>query len=149
MIEMTVRAAVDINATPDACWTLLGEGFGAWDRWSPGIDRITMKGPLEKGALRVDETPSLGTVTQELTRFDRDARALAYEVRDGLPPFLESMRNEWQLDPLGDGRSRLSGVAFFGLSDRMAPGKHGVQMKVAQVLEMFCAAARDTLEGRG
>lgn len=148
MIELTIRTAVDINATSDAAWKLLGEGFGEWDRWSPGIDKSTLQGPLALGVRRVNETPSLGTVTQALVRFDREKKALAYAVEAGLPPFLEAMRNDWQIDALEGERCRLRGVAVFGLPDAMAPKKAGVEMKMAQVLEMFCATVRDTLQSR-
>ena len=148
MIELTVRTDIEIDATADAGWKLLGEGFGEWDTWSPGIDKVTMKGPLAQGVIRVNETPSLGTVTQELVRFERAERALAYEVREGLPPFLRAMRNDWQIDPLGDGRSRLSGVAVFGLPDALAPKKAGIQAKMTEVLKQFCAAFQGAVESR-
>lgn len=149
MIEMTIRTSVDIAATADATWRLFGEGFGEWATWAPGIDKSTLQGPLAQGVLRVNETPSLGTVTQELVRYEPKARALAYQVREGLPPFLDAMRNDWTIEPLEGSRCRLRGVAVFGLKDAMAPKKPQIEMKMTQVLDGFAAAVRDTAQARG
>lgn len=148
MIEMTIRTTVEINATATEAWALFGEGFGTWADWAPGIDKSTLQGPLAKGVLRINETPSLGTVTQELVHFEPAERSLSYEVRAGLPPFLDGMRNDWLIEPLGGGRSRLNGVALFQVKDAAAPKKPQLEVKMAQVLESFAANVRDTLEGR-
>ena len=146
MIELTIRTTVDIAAPASDAWTVFGEGFGDWDSWSPGIDESTLQGPLAQGVIRVNKAPSLGTVKQELVRFDRDSKSLAYEMIEGLPPFLERLRNDWTIEEVEGGRCRLEGVALFGLRDAAAPKKDAVEAQMTQVLEGFAAAFRNKIQ---
>ena len=146
MEEFTIKTTVEIAAEPAAAWKVFGEAFGDWASWAPGIEESTLQGPLAQGVVRVNKTPSLGTVSQELVRFEPEARALAYEMRDGLPPFLEQLRNDWTIEAVGSERSRLSGVAHFKLKDAAAPKRDAIEQQMTQVLEGFAAAFRSTLE---
>ena len=147
MIELTITTTTDINASAADAWKVFGEGFGNWADWAPGIEESELQGPLAQGAIRVNKAPSLGTVTQELVRFDADERALAYEMREGLPPFLEQLRNDWVIEDLEDGRSRLKGTALFGLRDAAAEKKGGIEKQMSQVLDGFAAAFQAHLQG--
>lgn len=148
MIEMTIRTTVEIAAPVADAWRVFGEGFGDWDAWAPGIEESTLQGPLAEGVVRVNRAPSLGTVTQELVRYEPGARALAYEMREGLPPFLERLRNDWELESVDGDRCRLSGVALFGIRDAAAAKKPQIEQQMTQVLDGFGAAFRKTLEER-
>ena len=147
MTTMTIKTTVDIAASADEAWALFGEGFGDWDRWAPGLESSTLLGPLEQGVIRVNVTPSLGTVHQELVRFDRDGRALAYEMIKGLPPMFSALRNDWVIEDLGDGRCRLDGDAVFEIREQAAAMKPQLEGKMGMVLEVFAQAVRERLEG--
>ncbi|MFT7583524.1 MAG: hypothetical protein ACI9MR_005211 [Myxococcota bacterium] len=97
--------------------------------------------------MRVNKTASLGTVRQELVRFDRETRALAYEVRAGLPPFLTSMRNNSVIDEIGPDRCRLDGDAKFVLSEAAMAMRPKLEGRMGMVLAAFAKAARTRLEG--
>jgi hypothetical protein len=146
MSDMTVRTSVDINAPAAKGWELFGEGFGDWADWAPGIDRSTLEGPLAQGVVRVNDTASLGTVRQELARFDRDGRALAYEMSENLPPFFVKMRNDWVIEELDSDRSRLTGVALFVLTDEAEPMRSKLEGKMGMALEVFANAFRQRME---
>lgn len=145
MTEMNIHTATDINASAEDAWALLGEGFGSWADWSPGIDSSTLEGPLAQGVIRVNVTPSLGTVRQELVRFDRDSRSLAYEMRT-LPPMFTRLRNDWTIEPTGPSSCRLVGDALFVLSEKAAPMRPQLEGKMGVVLEVFATTFRETLE---
>ena len=147
MNEMNIRTTVDIAASAADAWRLLGEGFGDWAQWAPGIDASALEGPLSEGVVRVNRTASLGTVRQELVRFDRETRALAYEVRGGLPPFLTTMRNDWVIEALGADRCRLDGDARFQLTEAAVAMRPKLEGKMGMVLAAFAEAARSQLEG--
>lgn len=144
--ELNVKTHIEIAAPAQAVWSLLGDGFADWDQWAPGIDRSTLEGPLAEGVLRTNEAPSLGTVTQKLVRFDPAARALAYEMIEGLPPMFESVRNHWEVESMQPGSSRLVGEARFRLKDEALPMRAKLEGKMGMVLEVFARAARDHLE---
>lgn len=147
MIELTITTTTDLNASAADAWRIFGEGFGDWAAWAPGIEESNLQGPLAEGVIRVNRAPSLGTVTQELVRFDAGARSLAYEMREGLPPFLEQLRNDWVIEELDGGHSRLKGTALFGLRDAAADKKGGIEKQMTQVLRGFAAAFQARLEG--
>ena len=145
MQELTIRTTVDVHATASEAWSLLGEGFGDWANWAPGIEQSTLQGPLQAGVLRVNKAPSLGTVTQELVVYEPAKRELAYEMREGLPPFLEKLRNDWVVEEV-EGKARLRGVAVFGLRDAAAPKRPEIEAKMSAVLDGFAAAFKTALE---
>ena len=147
MNEMKISTSTPIAASAAEAWTLFGEGFGEWASWAPGIDASTLEGPLAEGVIRVNKTPSLGTVRQTLVRYTPEEKALAYEVSEGLPPFLQHMRNDWVIREDGDGRCVLEGEALFLLTEQSVPMKPKLQGKMGMVLETFATAVRETLEG--
>ena len=120
MSEFSITTTIDIHTHAAAAWTVFGEGFGTWAEWAPGIDKSTLQGPLAQGVVRKNETPSLGTVEQELVRFEPNARALAYEMRT-LPPMFTQLRNDWVIEDLGSERCRLRGEARFVLAEQAEP----------------------------
>lgn len=146
MSEMTIQTAVDINTTSQDAWSLFGEQFANWADWAPGIDSSELQGPLQEGVIRVNKAESLGTVTQELVRFVPEERALAYEMRQGLPPFFESVRNDWFIKELEPGKVRLEGVALFVLKEEAAEMRPKLEGKMSSVLDVFANAFRDKLQ---
>ena len=104
----------DLSAA--SAWQVFGEGFADWASWSDGITSSVLDRPVCQGAIRTNDTPILGVVTQELTEFDREGRSLTYEMRSGLPAPIKAVKNRWTIEPVGDDRCKLSGVAEFTLA---------------------------------
>ena len=149
MSDLTIRTTTTIAAPAAEAWRLFGDGFGSWDQWAPGIEKSTLEGPLAQGVMRTNVTPSLGTVSQELVRFEPESRALAYEMRSGLPPFLTGLRNDWVIEDDGEGGCRLSGEAVFEIREQAAPMKPKIEGQMRTVLEGFAAAFRTRAEAAG
>lgn len=148
MSEFTIQTTIDVDSTAAAAWAVFGEGFGTWADWAPGIDSSTLQGPLAEGVMRTNETPSLGTVEQQLVRFDEQARALAYEMRT-LPPMFTELRNDWVLEELGPDRCRLVGEARFVLAEQAEPMRDKLEGKMGVTLEVFAKAFRDRMQAAG
>ena len=145
MSEFTIQTTIDIETAAEAAWTVFGEGFGTWAEWSPGIDSSTLQGPLAEGVLRTNETPSLGTVEQELVRYEPETRALSYEMRT-LPPMFTRIRNDWVITELAPGRCQLQGEALFTLATQAEPMRDKLEGKMGVTLEVFAKAFRDHLQ---
>lgn len=74
----TGRAEIDVNASPDKVWTLVGD-FGGIGGWMPGIDSCRVEGED-----RILETMGM-TITERLMAKDDDGRQLTYSIVDGAP----------------------------------------------------------------
>lgn len=145
MSEFEINTTIDIDASASDAWAVFGEGFGSWADWAPGIDRSTLQGPLAQGVMRTNETPSLGTVQQELVRYEPAERALAYEMRT-LPPMFTTLRNDWVIAELGPGRCQLRGEARFVLASQAEPMRDKLEGKMGMTLEVFANAFRDRMQ---
>ena len=145
MSRFTVRTECQLPANAATAWEVFGEGFANWADWAPGIDQSTLEGPLSEGVVRVNQTPSLGTVRQVLVRLDRSARALAYEMLPELPPPFTAIRNDWVIEEDGAGRSRLVGEATFEIQEQAAPMQDKLAGKMGTTLEVFANCLKERL----
>lgn len=72
-------ASVDIDASPDEVWELVGT-FGGLDNWMAGVDGCSVDGDV-----RTVETMGM-TIQEKLVSRDADARTLTYAiVGEGAP----------------------------------------------------------------
>ena len=142
MSNLTIHTTVDIHTDADTAWQVFGTDFGSWADWAPGIDTSTMNGPVQQGAIRVNETPTLGTVEQRLSHFDPATRALTYEMHGRLPPVFTSVRNEWVIEPVDGTHCQLVGTAHFALTETAEPMKPQLEGKMGMALEVFAEAFR-------
>ncbi len=149
MSEIKIHTSMEIAAPAGAAWQVFGEGFGDWASWSSGIRSSQLEGPLSQGVTRTNETTGLGTVRQELVVFAPASRTLAYEIRDGLPPFLRRVRNDWVIEPIGDVGCRLSGDAVFELAPDAAPMAPQIEGKMSGSLRTFAEEFRAHIERVG
>lgn len=145
MSEFNITTTIDIEASAADAWAVFGEGFGAWADWAPGIDRSTLQGPLVEGAMRINETASLGTVEQELVRYEPHERALAYEMRT-LPPMFTHLRNDWVIEASGPSRCRLEGDARFVVAAQAEAMRDKLEAKMGVTLEVFANAFRERMQ---
>ncbi len=119
---MDIRLHMDIDATPDRVWGILGERFMHVGEWAAPISRscgVNQKHP-GLGSVRECHTVGIGPippgrVRERLTAFDPAARSLAYEAATGLPSFILSAVSRWSVEPLGAARSCVRMHASFSL----------------------------------
>jgi uncharacterized protein YndB with AHSA1/START domain len=88
-----------IAAPPERVWRVLGEEFGAIDRWARMVPncRLEVDGPVGIGATRVIAVGPLFTLRETVVVFEPGVH-LAYEVW-GLPSLVRSVRSDWTLHP--------------------------------------------------
>ena len=146
MSDFNIATTIDIEASAADAWAVFGEGFGSWADWAPGIDSSTLQGELAQGVMRTNETPSLGTVQQELVQYDPGERALAYEMCT-LPPMFTQLRNDWVIKETGPGKCQLVGDARFVVAEQAEPMKEELQGKMGMTLEVFANAFPERMQG--
>ena len=121
---MMVSTSIDIGATADEVWEVIGPGFARVSDWVSAIAaseatdeaRPGATGPGETGlggapssgrACRV-ASPGFDRITEELTAYDPAARRLSYHVAHGMPAFVIEASNTWQARALPDGRTEFT-----------------------------------------
>lgn len=118
---MEFHTDIEIDASADEAWQVLGEQFGDIAEWSATLATSHLVGDLGVGATRSCEGTGFGpfppgVVTEKLTLFDRQARALTYEANTGLPPFVLTAMNRWTIESLGPERCRVHSHATVQLA---------------------------------
>ena len=140
---MKIVTKLDIESPASHVWHLLGERFADIGEWADSIEESSLDGHLDSGAIRTCELksfgPASGTIKEEITHFDRDARALTYVVRSGLPGFMQFVENAWTIEPLSNERSRITSVATFDLAWWMLPVSFLLKMQLTKGLREFFA----------
>lgn len=111
----TIRTTIDIDATTDVAWQVL-TGFDAYAKWNPFMRSVG--GEATVGArLTVELAPPGGrrmTIRPTVTAVEPE-RLLEWLGRLGLPGLFDG-RHRFELEPLPDGRTRLThGETFRGL----------------------------------
>ena len=87
------QAAIDISASADAVWAVVGDYGGIGD-WMPGIESCRLDGDD-----RILELMGM-TITEHLIAKDDAGRVLTYAITDGVP--VESHQGVITITPEGD-----------------------------------------------
>lgn len=124
---MELRNEIMIEAPAERVWHALGERFIHVSEWAAPITASCPVGTAEPGVgvtRSCDIAPfgpvRAGVVKERLTRFDREAMALAYEALEGMPSFVGQAVNRWSVARVDDRRSRLRIHATLTLRGPMA-----------------------------
>ena len=111
---MKVRTRIDIDATADDVWQVIGPGFTRVGDWVAAIatsEPTGEGGPT--GAPPTGRTCTVATVgfdriSERLTDYDPAARQVGYRLAGGMPSFVTDAGNTWQARPLPDGRTEFT-----------------------------------------
>lgn len=145
MIVVTERL---MSVDADAVWDLLGERFADIGVWSDGVVASRLDGPLQEGAVRTCElkptSAASGIVQERVTRFDRGARAVSYEIVGGLPGFMRHVENKWVITPIGVGRARVVSSLTIKLAWWMTPMAPMIRKQFSKLI----VGLMDELEGK-
>lgn len=111
---MQLTKSVELDGSAARVWAVLGEGFADL-RWTRSVRASRLEGEWGPRAVRVCEfEPSFlvrsGKAREQLVEFDSDARVLAYALLDPSAP-IQTAGSRWQVDPLGNGRCRVTVTA--------------------------------------
>lgn len=108
---MVINKEVVIAKSVQDVWNVLGNQFGAIDKWASLISKSEVSGRAElpgvNYSIRSTQTKR-GATKQQLTVFDPEKHVIAYEAIEGRPFFLSRVEAKWSVTDLYDGRSKLN-----------------------------------------
>lgn len=102
---MDIHTQVQVAASADNAWQVVGEAFGTVGDFTTAISASSLAGELGVGATRVCHTHNAGlfpkiVVEEVLTEFDRTNQRYTYVVNKGLPAMFEHAQNAWSIEPV-------------------------------------------------
>jgi hypothetical protein len=110
----TITAEIIIQSPADAVWEVLAHQFERVGEWATAIPSSTRSphGNAHEGVAVTARICSTGVrmvheIEERIVAYDEARRSLTYEGR-GMPKFIKTARNRWQVQPLGDQRSRVT-----------------------------------------
>ena len=109
MSKATVTESIDVNASPDKAWALVGD-FGGLVGWFPAVTKSTVEGK-GVGALRHLTMPDGNQLTERQQARDDAARFYEYVVVAGALP-CSDYRSRLAVSPAGSG-ARITWTAQF------------------------------------
>nr|ART37031.1 D276 [uncultured bacterium]ART40327.1 K599 [uncultured bacterium] len=109
MDKATVTETIDVNASPDKAWALVGD-FGGLVGWFPAVTKSTVEGK-GVGALRHLTMPDGNQLTERQQARDDAARFYEYVVIAGALPCTD-YRSRLAVSPAGSG-ARITWTAEF------------------------------------
>ncbi|TPV94050.1 MAG: SRPBCC family protein [Myxococcales bacterium FL481] len=114
------RMEVELNASADQAWQLIGEQFGEIGDWASGLRASSLDRKVAVGAVRTCEINGFGpfpagTIKEELLEFDPAARKFSYAAKSGMPRMFRSAKNRWSIEALGEDRCRVRSHASVDL----------------------------------
>ncbi|MEM9192410.1 MAG: SRPBCC family protein [Myxococcota bacterium] len=122
---MRILTEIHVDATPDACWEVLGCQFGDIAGWAAAILKSKVDREPEVGAKRECTVRGLGgfgdmNLHEELIEYDEASRRLAYRVNSGLPKMIVAAENHWEVRENSDGTSTITSRAELRVAWYMA-----------------------------
>lgn len=150
---MRIQTTHEIDAPAAAVWDLLGEKFADVSEWADSIVKSSIDRPLGKGAVRTCDLKAFGPVpagqiTEELTVFNRDDRALTFVVHTGLPGFMRFVENAWSVESIDGNHSRVMSRATFRLAWWMVPLSPLLRFQLGRGLRGFVVNLASTVKAR-
>lgn len=103
---MRIEQHIDIEASPQRLWQVIGPGFTDVDTWASAIAHSEPTPSGDGRACTVSGPPAIKCITERLTAYDDAARSLTYAAEAGLPRYVLTARSTWRVQPLGPTRSR-------------------------------------------
>ena len=102
---MHIRDKVEVAASAERAWEVLGDGFGQFHQWSTALVSSTLKGQLGTGASRVCRVRAFGpfpaaVIEEQLTEFNPDQKRYTYVARSGMPAMFKSAQNTWTIEAI-------------------------------------------------
>jgi hypothetical protein len=141
MDKTTVTETIDVNASPDEVWALVGD-FGGLVGWFPAVTKSVVEGS-GIGALRYLTMPDGNQLTERQEARDDAARYYEYAAIAGALPCID-YRSRIAVSPTGNG-ARITWTAQF------LPLKDAPIDAVAFITSVYqggLAGAKAVLEGR-
>ena len=105
---MQIHGKLEVNASADEAWKVLGEGFGTISDWTSSLRVSSLDGELKVGCVRACESsknfgPIKAGITKErLIDYDPSLMVFEYEAISGLPGFISKASNRWSIHKIDE-----------------------------------------------
>ena len=143
---LSIRQSVEVAASPDRVWQILGRDFGGLDKWASLVPHASLT-QLPSGATQRQCSTAIGEFKETVTEYDEARRRLAYRVDAGTPPVVSEMTNAWQVMPVDGGRSRVEMEMTVQLiDDAPAAVAEGMKANFAAVTRQLTEELRHYVE---
>jgi hypothetical protein len=121
---MKIIKELKIDKPNKDVWEVLGNQFGAIDKWASLIKHSEVSDPmLSPGVVRSTETTG-GPTKQEITAFNSEQYLLSYKAIAGTPFFAKSINAKWSLTKNQDASTKLIldfEIKFKGIGGILSP----------------------------
>jgi hypothetical protein len=123
---MNFETRIDVSASAENAWQVIGEQFGDIGKWSASLESSFLKGVLGVGAIRTCKGKGFGpfppsTIEEKLTHFDSKKFQFTYEANKGLPAFVKKAQNAWSIEAIDSDNCIIYTRALVTLSPWMKP----------------------------
>jgi len=79
-VRQKITETIIVDAPPEAVWEIIKD-YGDMS-WHPKVEKTTVEGGNEKGAVRVMTLKDGGTITEELKKYNAKKMSYAYKITD-------------------------------------------------------------------
>lgn len=96
---MVIEKEIEINNSIENVWKVLGHDFAHPYKWASGVHHSEGHGK-QLTTTQCDEracTTVMGNIREKITHYSDKDFQLAYVVTEGMPRFVKTARNKWQL----------------------------------------------------
>ncbi len=151
---MIIHTTIDIKASAEDAWEVLGERFGVISEWASAITSSHLEGDLAVGAKRTCHIGGIGGIGpielhENLVHFDRHNRRLAYEVASGLPKMIRYAVNRWAVVPVDPSRCRVTSDAKINVAWYVTPMVPLMRRRMAADIKKLCEELKLHIEALG
>lgn len=115
---MVIKKEIIINTSTEKAWDVLGPQFSNPSLWASAVQHSEGKGNSFQGATCSERgcSTSIGKIREKLTHYSDSTHSLSYEVTDGMPSFVKTATNTWQLTKIESDKTLLQTHAVINLS---------------------------------
>ena len=101
---IVIQESTPINTSLETLWKIAADDFAHIDRWDANVKSSRPLGNPRLGAKvggRICNQYGGRKTVEELVKFDDDAKSFTYKITEGLPGFVVSAHNTWNLENSG------------------------------------------------
>jgi ribosome-associated toxin RatA of RatAB toxin-antitoxin module len=129
--------AVELGCTPLELFAIL-EDPASWPRWAPGIVKVewTSAAPHGVGATRTVSFRGGAAIDEKFDVWE-PGRRMAFRVERATEPIFWSFAESYDIEPVGDGRCRLTWTVAYAPRDGFAKAHPWVRPAMRLTLRAF------------
>jgi len=149
---MKLQMELELRASAERAWQILGEGFGNICEWTSSLSSSVLEGELREGGIRCCVSSQsfgpfkAGTVKERLVEFDPSTMTYAYEAFEGLPGFVKRAGNRWSIEKIDEQRCIVRSDATLELKGMLKIFAPFMKMFMRKDLEKFVEEMRYRIE---